>query len=215
MGGAVDVAFFSLRTVFGPVLRAAFRLRAVGAEHVPASGPAILAANHASFLDPILISLPTRRAVRFLVSNQFYRDRRLHAVLRSLGTIPVGGDAGIVRSFRRVSKVIDGGGLLGIFPEGGITRDGSMKPFRAGTAVLAMRLGVPVIPIHVHGTFEALPRYAKWPRFVPVTVQFGEPLAVPLLPKPSADEIATLTESIRGSIASLAARQTGRIAETA
>jgi 1-acyl-sn-glycerol-3-phosphate acyltransferase len=114
-----------------------------------------------------------------------------------------------------VSEVIDGGGLLGIFPEGGITRDGAMRPFRAGTAVLAMRLGVPIVPIHVHGTFEALPRYAKWPRFVPVTVQFGEPLSVPTRSKPSADEITSLTESIRSSIASLAARQTGRLADTA
>jgi len=204
VSGGHDVAFFSLRAVFGPVLSAAFRLRTVGAEHVPKSGPAILAANHASFLDPILISIPAKRPVRFLVSNQFYRDRRLHALLRWLGTIPVGGDAGIVRSFRRVAEVVDRGGLLGIFPEGGITRDGSMKPFRAGTAVLAMRLGVPVVPIHVQGTFDALPRYAKWPRFVPVTLHIGEPLSVDARSKPSSEEIAALTESIRASIASLA-----------
>lgn len=206
MSGGVDVAFFSLRAVFGPVLSTAFRLKTVGAENVPKSGPAILAANHASFLDPILISIPAKRPVRFLVSNQFYRDRRLHALLRWLGTIPVGGDAGIVRSFRRVAEVIEHGGLLGIFPEGGITRDGAMKPFRAGTAVLAMRLGVPIVPIHVRGTFDALPRYAKWPRFVPVTLNIGERLAVAQRNKPSSDEIAALTESIRSSIASLAAR---------
>jgi 1-acyl-sn-glycerol-3-phosphate acyltransferase len=204
VGGGLDVAFFSLRALFGPVLTAAFRLKTVGAEHVPKSGPAILAANHASFLDPILISIPAKRPVRFLVSNQFYRDRRLHALLRCLGTIPVGGDAGVVRSFRRVAEVIDDGGLLGIFPEGGITRDGSMKPFRAGTAVLAMRLGVPIVPIHVSGTFDALPRYAKWPRFVPVTLRIGAPLPVPARTKPSSEEIAALTESIRASIASLA-----------
>ena len=206
MGGGLDIAFFSLRMVVGPVLTTAFRLKTTGAVHLPKSGPAILAANHASFLDPILISIPAKRPVRFLVSNQFYRDRRLNALLRWLGTIPVGGDAGIVRSFRRVSEVIDAGGLLGIFPEGGITRDGSMRPFRAGAAVLAMRLGVPVVPIHVHGTFDALPRYAKWPRFVPVTLKIGEPLIVPTQPKPSSEEIAGLTESIRSSIASLATR---------
>lgn len=215
MAGAVDVAFYSLRMIFGPVLSTAFRLNTLGAEHLPRTGPAILAANHASFLDPILISIPAKRPVRFLVSNQFYRDRRLNTLLRCLGTIPVGGDAGIVRSFRRVSEVIDGGGLLGIFPEGGITRDGAMKPFRAGTAVLAMRLGVPVVPIHVHGTFDALPRYAKWPRFVPVTLRIGEPLHVAASARPSSEEIAAVTESIRSSIASLAERQTGRLAETA
>lgn len=206
MSGGVDLAFFSLRMIVGPVLTTAFRLKTLGAEHLPKSGPAILAANHASFLDPILISIPAKRPVRFLVSNQFYRDPRLNTLLRWLGTIPVGGGAGIVRSFRRVSAVVDAGGLLGIFPEGGITRDGSMKPFRAGAAVLAMRLGVPIVPIHVQGTFDALPRYAKWPRFVPVTLHVGEPILVSAHAKPSSEEISTLTESIRSSIAALAAR---------
>ena len=204
MSGGLDVAFFSLRAVFGPVLSTAFRLKTVGAENVPKTGAAILAANHASFLDPILISIPAKRPVRFLVSNQFYRDRRLHALLRWLGTIPVGGDAGVVRSFRRVAEVVEHGRLLGIFPEGGLTRDGSVKPFLAGSAVLAMRLGVPIVPIHVHGTFDALPRYAKWPRFVPVTLHIGERLDVAQRSKPSSEEIAALTESIRSSIASLA-----------
>ena len=206
MRDGLDVAFFSLRAVFGPVLTAAFGLETAGQEHVPKTGPAILAANHASFLDPIVISLRARRPVRFLVSNAFYRDPRLNRLLRWLGTIPVGGGAGIVRSFRQVTEVIEDGGLLGIFPEGGITRDGEMKPFRSGAAVLAMRLGVPIVPIHVRGTFDALPRYAKWPRFVPVTLRFGEPMSVPATRKPTSDDIAALTESIRSSIAGLAAR---------
>jgi 1-acyl-sn-glycerol-3-phosphate acyltransferase len=206
MHEGLDLTFFSLRTLVGPIFSTAFRLETFGQEHVPRTGPAILASNHASFLDPILISLRARRPVRFLVSNQFYRDPRLHALLRWLGTIPVGGDAGIVRSFRQVAGVIERGGLLGIFPEGGITRDGSMKPFRAGAAVLAMRLGVPIVPIHLRGTFDALPRYAKWPRFVPVTLRIGEPVRVEARLKPSSEEIAALTESIRSSIAALASR---------
>jgi 1-acyl-sn-glycerol-3-phosphate acyltransferase len=206
MPDGLDLKFFSLRTFAGPVFSAAFRLKTIGQENFPKAGPAILAANHASFLDPILISLRARRPVRFLVSNQFYRDPRLHALLRWLGTIPVGGGAGIVRSFRQVAGVIEDGGLLGIFPEGGITRDGSMKPFRSGAAVLAMRLGAPIVPIHLRGTFDALPRYARWPRFVPVTLRIGEPVKVEARPKPSSEEIAALTESIRSSIASLASR---------
>jgi 1-acyl-sn-glycerol-3-phosphate acyltransferase len=203
MRDGLDIAFFSLRTLVGPILSTAFRLETIGQQHVPKTGPAILAANHASFLDPILIGLRARRPVRFLVSNQFYRDPRLHALLRWLGTIPVGGDAGIVRSFRQVAEVIERGGLLGIFPEGGITRDGSMKPFRSGAAVLALRMGVPIVPIHLRGTFDALPRYAKWPRFVPVTLRIGDPMSVAARPKPTSVEIAALTESIRSSIAVL------------
>ena len=183
----------------------AFRLRTFGQDNVPRKGAAILAANHASFLDPILIGMRARRPVRFLVAAEFYRKPRLHALLRWLGAIPVGEDAGVIRSFRRIAGVLRRGGLLGIFPEGGITRDGAMRPFRAGAAVLALELGVPVIPIHVGGTFDALPREAKWPRFVPVTLRIGKPIAVAARRNPSAEEIAALTASIRNAIESLGA----------
>lgn len=205
MRDGYDLAFLALRAIFGPAFTLAFRVKTFGQKHVPRKGAAILAANHASFLDPILIGIRARRPVRFLVAAAFYRDPRLHALLRSLGAIPVGGDAGAIRSFRHITEVIRRGDLLGIFPEGGITRDGAMKPFRAGTAVLALQMGVPVVPIHMGGTFEALPRNARWPRFVPVTLRIGEPILVAARRNPSAEEIATLTESIRNAVAALGA----------
>ena len=204
MPGGLDVAFVSLRIVFGPMFTAAFRLKTHGREHVPRQGAAILAANHASFLDPIMIGISAKRPVRFLVANDFYRDPRLNMALRWLGAIPVGRDAGAVRSFRHIGEVIKSGSLLGIFPEGGITRDGAMKPFRAGAAVLALRTGVPLVPIYLDGTFHALPRYAKWPRFVPVTVRIGAPIPVAARQNPSAEEIAGVSESLRSAVAALA-----------
>jgi 1-acyl-sn-glycerol-3-phosphate acyltransferase len=199
------LAFLALRAIFGPALTLAFRLKTFGQDHVPRKGAAILAANHASFLDPILIGLRARRPVRFLVATEFYRDPRLHALLASLGAIPVGRDTGMVRSFRRIVEVIQRGDLIGIFPEGGITRDGAMKPFRAGAAVLALQMGVPVVPIHMGGTFDALPRHAKWPRFVPVTLRIGEPISVAARRNPSSQEVAALTESIRNAVSALGA----------
>ena len=204
MRDGLDLAFFPLRAVFGPAFKLAFHLTTHGKEHVPRKGAAILAANHASFLDPILIGMCARRPVRFLVARDFYRDPRFHALLRWLGAIPVGGDAGLIRSFRHIGEVISRGGLLGIFPEGGITRDGAMRPFRAGASVLALRTGVPLVPIHVGGTFEALPRDAKWPRFVPVTERFGSPIPVAVRRNPSSEEIGALSESLRSAVAALA-----------
>jgi len=201
----LDLAFLSLRALFGPAFRLAFRLNARGWEQVPHEGPAILAANHASFLDPVVVAMCASRPVRFLVANDFYQDPRLHTALRWLGAIPVGGDAGLIRSFRRISEVLERGGLLGIFPEGGITRDGAMRPFRPGASVLALRLGVPLVPVHVGGTFKALPRHAKWPRFVPLTVRFGSPIPVAAKHNPSSEEIADLSDSLRNAVAALAA----------
>ena len=200
----LDVAFTSLRAVVRPAFAVAFRLKTSGRENLPRVGPAILAANHASFLDPILIGVCARRPVRFLVANDFYRDRRLHAALRWLGAIPVGGDAGLIRSFRLITGVIRQGGLVGIFPEGGITRDGAMRPFRTGAAVLALRMGVPLVPIRLNGTFDALPRYAKWPRFVPLSVHIGRPIPVAVRTNPSSEEISLLSNALRDAVAALA-----------
>ena len=186
----------------------AFRLKTIGQQHLPRSGAAILAANHASFLDPIFVGLRANRPVRFLVAAEFYRDPRLNAVLRALGAIPVGRDAAMIRSFRHVAAVIRSGGLLGIFPEGGITRDGAMKPFRKGAAVLALQMGVPIVPIHIGGTFDALPRGANWPRFVPVTLRIGEPILVAARKDRSAEEIGALTESVRNAIVELGSGRT-------
>jgi 1-acyl-sn-glycerol-3-phosphate acyltransferase len=193
-----------MRAVFGPALTLAFRPKVSGREHLPRRGAAILAANHASFLDPILIGMHARRPVRFVVSQEFYGNPRLNAVLRWFGTIPVGGNSGMVRSFRRIAEVIARGELLGIFPEGGITRDGTMKLFRDGAALIALRTGVPVVPIHLGGTFEALPRYAKWPRFVSVTLRIGNPIDVAVRRHPTEEEVASLTASIRTAVAALA-----------
>jgi 1-acyl-sn-glycerol-3-phosphate acyltransferase len=111
----------------------------------------------------------------------------------------------MIRSFRHIVEVLRAGGLVGIFPEGGITRDGAMRPFRAGAAVLALQIGVPVVPIYVAGTFEALPRDARWPRFVPVALRIGEPIPVAARRSPSSHEIAALTDAIRNAVSALAA----------
>ena len=205
MPDGLDLAFLSLRAVFSPTFALAFRLTIQGRDNVPREGAAILAANHASFLDPILVGISARRPVRFLVANDFYRDPRLRTALRWLGAIPVGGYAGLIRSFRHIGEVMGRGGLLGIFPEGGITRDGAMRPFRPGASVLALRMGVPLVPVHLGGTFEALPRHAKWPRFVPLMVRFGTPIEVAAQRNPSSEEIAGLVESLKSAVIALAA----------
>ncbi len=201
--GEFDAAFFSMRTIFGPPFALAFRPKLFGAEHLPRIGPALLASNHASFLDPILIGMRVRRPVRFVVSNEFYSRPRLNGLLRWFGTIPVGGSATMIRAYRRITEVIRNGELVGIFPEGGITRDGAMRPFRDGAALIALRTGVPVVPLHVSGTFEALPRHARWPRFVPIALRIGAPIPVNADPHPSLDDVLRLTASIREAVLTL------------
>jgi 1-acyl-sn-glycerol-3-phosphate acyltransferase len=196
-------AFLSLRWIVGAGFTLAFRLKVVGRTNLPAEGAAIIIGNHASFLDPFILSSRCLRPVQWLVTREFYGNPRVHWLLWWFGTIPVGGGRSMIRSYRRIAGVLQEGGFIGIFPEGGITRDGEMKPFRPGTAVIAFRMGVPVVPMHIHGTYEALSRYAKWPRFVPVTIRMGPPIHVSRKTDPTPEEIDALTATMRSAVVAL------------
>ena len=205
-------AFFMLRWFIGAGFTLALRLKVVGRTNVPAEGGAIVIGNHASFLDPFIMSSRCGRPVRWLVAHEFYGNPRVHWLLWWFGTIPVGGGRSMIRSYRQITEVLGDGGFIGIFPEGGITRDGEMTPFRTGAAVIAFRTGVPIVPMYIHGTYEALPRYAKWPRLVPVTIHMGPAIDVPRKTNPTQDEIEALTATMRVAVARLQteARATAR-----
>lgn len=202
-GRHLPFAFFTLRNVIGPAFTLGFRMRAIGRPNLPDRGPAIIVGNHASFLDPFLISMRSGRPVRWLVTQEFYDKPAFNWLLRWYGTIPVGGGKSMMRSFRATTEVLKDGGLLGVFPEGGITRDGEMRPFRTGAAVIALRLGVPVAPVHVHGTYEALPRYATLPRLVPITIRFGPIIPVPETPDATEEQVNDLTARMREAVVAL------------
>jgi 1-acyl-sn-glycerol-3-phosphate acyltransferase len=198
-------AFFSLRWLIGVGFFLAFRLKVVGRHNLQNDGAAIIIGNHASFLDPFIMSSRCGRPVQWLVTQEFYGNPRVHWVLWWFGTIPVGGGRSMVRSYRQIAAALKDGGLIGIFPEGGITRDGEMKPFRTGTAAIAFRMGVPIVPMHIQGTYDALSRYAKWPRFVPVTIRLGAPIPVARKPDPTPEEIDALTAAMRAAVVALEA----------
>lgn len=196
-------AFFTLRWIIGAGFMLAFRLKVVGRRNLADAGPGIVIGNHQSFLDPFIMSSRCGRPVQWLVTQEFYGKPSVHWLLWWYGTIPVGGGRSMVRAYRQIADVLREGGLIGIFPEGGITRDGELKEFRTGTAVIAFRMGVPIYPMHIQGTYEALSRYAKLPRFVPVTIRMGEPIPVPQRSDPTPEEIEALTATMRAAVVAL------------
>jgi 1-acyl-sn-glycerol-3-phosphate acyltransferase len=199
----LQFTFFTLRRIFGLGFWLAFRLKVVGRENLPPAGPFIVIGNHASFLDPFILSAHCGHPIQWLVTQEFYGKLAVRWLLWWFGTIPVGGGRSMIRSYRRIAEVLADGGVIGIFPEGGITRDGNMKEFRSGAAMIAFRMGVPIVPMYIHGSFEALSRYAKWPKFVPVTVRIGEPIDVVHKTDPLPEEIAALTARMREAVGEL------------
>jgi 1-acyl-sn-glycerol-3-phosphate acyltransferase len=145
----------------GRLFRLFFRVRFIGRENIPAAGPAILASNHVSVLDPIAIALgPSRRGrtVRFLAAEEAFRVPFVGWGLRRIRQIPIRRGARDVRALDSVASVIRRGALAGIFPEGRVSEDGRLQRGRRGVARIALAAEVPVIPVAVWGA------QVRWPR---------------------------------------------------
>ena len=156
-----------------------FRVRVEGARWVPAAGPCIIAANHTSYVDPIVLWMASPRHVRFIVDRQQYHRPVIHWVAVHTGAIPVENDPRDLGSLRRALLALRDGSVLGIFPEGGRSGDGSLKPAKPGAVLLALRAGVPLIPAGIVGAFDAYSRHHRFPRPRAILVRFGEPVDLP------------------------------------
>lgn len=159
--------------------RVYFRLRVEGAIHVPADGPCIIAANHASYLDPIVLWMACPRHVRYIVDREQYQRPLVHWVAVRAEAIPVENNPRDLGSLRRALLALKQGAMLGIFPEGGRSDDGSQKTGKPGAVLLALRAGVPLLPAGIVGAFAAYSRHHRLPRPKPVLVRFGEPVNLP------------------------------------
>jgi len=169
-----------LRGACAPMLRSMFGLEVTGLEHVPAEGPFILAANHHNYLDAVVLGVTMPRHIHFLVMPRVYHASPLHPPLhRCLGSIPVNLERPDAGAIKRALRVLEDGGVVGIFPEGPFSREGRLVPGQPGAAMIALRSGVPVVPAAISGTYEALAgRRFYIPRSHPLAVRFGEPLHV-------------------------------------
>lgn len=170
--------YLLLRIIFTLYLRifhlAAFR----GTEHIPASGPVILCANHSSYLDSMLMGLATRRRVTFMIIRSFYRHPLLGLFIRGCGAIPVSQNAADRESMRRALEVLERGGVIGIFPEGRLSTTGNTGEGRPGAALLAALSGAPIVPVTISGAFRAFPKGRITPRPARITVDVHPQLTV-------------------------------------
>ncbi len=161
------------------LLRAVFHLwngyAARGTERL-STGGGLLLINHQSFLDPLLVGLPLTRPVSYLARDSLFRVPVLGPFLRSVYVMPINREAAGTESIREAIRRMRHGFLVGIFPEGTRTADGSLGEFKPGFVALVRRAGVPVYPVGIAGAFDALPRDARWLRPRPIRVVFGEPL---------------------------------------
>jgi 1-acyl-sn-glycerol-3-phosphate acyltransferase len=167
--------------LLGPALHLLFRPKVTGLEHIPREGGAIIAANHVSFLDPLLLPLvvPHRR-VMFLTKVKYLDKPFLRWFLAGAGVIPVatGDPRAVGESVAAAVEVVRSGRLVGIFPEGTRSPDGRLHRGKTGVARVAFESGAPVIPVGIIGTDLAFPRGARLPRPRSVRILFGPPITL-------------------------------------
>lgn len=167
----------------GPLLTFLGRPKVEGLEHVPHSGPAILASNHLAVADSFYLPLVVRRRITFLAKSEYFTGKGLKGRLLAwfytvAGQVPIDRtDADAAQAaLRTAQRLLDQGKLLGMYPEGTRSPDGRLYKGKTGLARLALETGVPVIPVAMIGTDVVNPPGSRMWRFGRVTVRFGEPM---------------------------------------
>jgi len=158
------------------IFKLLFRLKVTGQENIPQDGPFIIVANHSSLLDPVILGVSIKPKIIFVAAAYLFEIRWLGYLLRKANSIPVQRENDI-KAIKQSLKILQQGGVLGIFPEGGIDRQKNNLPVRAGAAYLATKVGVPIVPIKIKGADKVLPRGAKFIRSLnKIEVEIKKPI---------------------------------------
>lgn len=175
--------FALIKAVLGPIMRLMFRPQVEGAEHIPGDGPVILAGNHVTFIDSMILPLVCDRQVFFIGKDEYVTGKGLKGRLMAwfftgVGMVPVDRDGGKggVAALMTGRRILEEGRIFGIYPEGTRSPDGRLYRGRTGIARLTLMTGAPVVPFAMIGTDKIQPGGAGMPRPSKVTVRFGEAL---------------------------------------
>ena len=174
--------YWVFKAVLKPLLMMLYGIKVEGLENLPKKGPAIIAANHLSFLDSFFIPLVVKlRKVTYLAKADYFKSWKTAWFFNMAGQIPTEREGGkkSEQALNTALRVLREGKLLGIYPEGTRSPDGKLHRGRTGVARLALAAKVPIVPCGLVGTEDVMPKDAKLPRLFgrpKVLVRFGRPL---------------------------------------
>jgi acyl-[acyl-carrier-protein]-phospholipid O-acyltransferase/long-chain-fatty-acid--[acyl-carrier-protein] ligase len=179
-----------------PLMRLIYRVTAIGTERLPRGG-FLLLPNHITWVDALILLVACPRPIRFVIDQEYYRNRFLHPILRTVGCIPITARRA-KDAMRLAAEKIRDGEIVCLFPEGQLTRSGTRLRLRRGYEIIARQADGPVVPVWLDQlwgsifSFQGQRFFTKWPRRIPypATVEFGNPLA------PNEADIATIREEL-------------------
>lgn len=159
--------------------RVLFNIKFQGVEHIPKDGACIITPNHFTYADPIWITIPIYRRVRYMAWSRMFEIPLLGSVMRLFGAFPVKVESTDTYAQREAIELLRGGYALVIFPEGGRSKSGKLMPFKGGAFRLAITHGIPILPVTIHeGAYEIWPPHRTFPRTGDLTITFHPPIAV-------------------------------------
>lgn len=156
-----------------------FPIRIKGESILDKKGSLILAANHVSYLDPIVLGIAIKRQIHFMAKKEIFEVPILGFIVKSLGAIPVDREKTTPESIKRAFSILRDGRILGIFPEGTRSVNGEILELNVGLIKIALKTNVPIIPIGINGTFEIYSSKSKLPKIYKrkkIYINFGKPV---------------------------------------
>jgi 1-acyl-sn-glycerol-3-phosphate acyltransferase len=193
--GVNPLAYWLVRAILQPFFHVYFRLGRIGREHIPASGPVILASNHRSFLDPFVIAVMVRRPIYFVAKQELFLFHPVVSwLLGALGAFPIDRGASDQEAMATARAILERGEVVVMFPEGTRIRSGSLGAARRGVGRLALETGAPVVPVAVIGTEAVRNGWRLRPHRV--RIRAGGALTFPRVEAPSPALAAAVTGRI-------------------
>jgi 1-acyl-sn-glycerol-3-phosphate acyltransferase len=171
------VSYAILRIISRATFRLYFRGRATGVAGVPLTGGVLLAANHQSFLDPVLAALPLPRECHFMARDSLFRNRWFRRLITYLNAFPVRRGSADLGAVKEILRRLKNGAAVVVFPEATRTKDGGIWPINPNSLSIAKKAGVAIVPVIIDGAFECYPRTAKFPRPGRIRVTYAEPVS--------------------------------------
>ncbi len=192
--GVNPIFYRVMRSLLVPFFLLYFRLDRIGREHLPRTGPLLLASNHRSFLDPFVIGTMARRPVYYMAKRELFEKRWQAVLLNALGAFPVErgrGDRGAMDTAR---EILERGDCVVVFPEGTRVRSGPLGDAHRGVGRLALETGAPVTPIAIIGSDAVRRGWRIRPR--KVRLRAGRPLLFPTVESSSPNAAAAVTDRV-------------------